>query len=84
MFLQLGNVTEADTMVNNDNSISNKKEKNVVSDTNKETEDCVKTDTNQVTKDFSEMSIVPQAYNEWTPLEKDLYLKGVEIFGRNR
>lgn len=22
--------------------------------------------------------------NEWKPLEKDLYLKGIEIFGRNR
>lgn len=54
-------------MVDIDNSISNKKGKNVVSDTNTETEDCVMTDT-----------------NEWTPQEKDLYLKGVEIFGRNR
>ncbi|XP_024008106.1 histone-lysine N-methyltransferase MEDEA [Eutrema salsugineum] len=51
--------TEDDHVADNDNSISNMKGKDVVSDTNTETEKC------------------------WTPVEKDLYLKGVEIFGRN-
>jgi len=47
-------VTEADHVMDNDNSISNKI---VVSDPNN---------------------------TMWTPVEKDLYLKGIEIFGRNR
>ena len=25
-----------------------------------------------------------QAYNEWTSVEMDLYLKGAKLFGRNR
>ncbi|KAL1213224.1 Histone-lysine N-methyltransferase MEDEA [Cardamine amara subsp. amara] len=47
-------VREADYVEDNDNSLPNKKQKNVIS------EDTI-----------------------WTPVEKDLYLKGVEIFGRN-
>ncbi|KAL0884324.1 hypothetical protein Bca101_008305 [Brassica carinata] len=58
-YLKLRGVTEADHLVDNDNSVSNKKGKNVI----------------------SEMS---QAYNEWTPVEIDLYLKGAKLFGRNR
>ncbi|CAN7066732.1 unnamed protein product [Brassica oleracea var. botrytis] len=57
-YLKLKGVTEADHMVDNDNYVSNKKGKNVV----------------------SEMS---QAYNEWTSVEMDLYLKGAKLFGRN-
>lgn len=31
-----------------------------------------------------EISETSQQSTEWKPIEKDLYLKGVEIFGRNR
>ncbi|KAL1196715.1 Histone-lysine N-methyltransferase MEDEA [Cardamine amara subsp. amara] len=53
-YLKVKSVTETDYMEDNDNSLPNKKQKNVV----------------------SEMTM-------WTPVEKDLYLQGVEIFGRN-
>ncbi|CAH8305382.1 unnamed protein product, partial [Eruca vesicaria subsp. sativa] len=53
-YLKLRSVIEADHVVDNDNSISNKKDKNVVS-----------------------------AHNEWTPFHKNLYLRGVAIYGRN-
>lgn len=33
---------------------------------------------------IGEMSEKSQPSTEWNPIEKDLYLKGVEIFGRNR
>lgn len=33
---------------------------------------------------IGEMSETSQPSTEWNPIEKDLYLKGVEIFGRNR
>ncbi|CAN8311003.1 unnamed protein product [Cochlearia groenlandica] len=70
-YLKLRSVTEVDHMVDNiDNSISDKKEKNVVLDTNTESEDYVLTNTNQ-------------ANSEWTDVEKDLYLQGVKIFGKN-
>ncbi|AAG10636.1 Histone-lysine N-methyltransferase MEDEA [Arabidopsis thaliana] len=52
-YLKVRSVTEADHVMDNDNSISNKI---VVSDPNN---------------------------TMWTPVEKDLYLKGIEIFGRN-
>ncbi|KFK42616.1 medea [Arabis alpina] len=71
-YLKLRNVTEADNVVDNDKSISNT-----------ETEDRVIIDTNEVIKDMTNLSIVSEASNEWTPKEKDFYLNGVEIFGRN-
>lgn len=70
-------MTEADHVVDKDNSISKKKGKNVVSDTNTETEDGAVNDNNEVTTDITEITM-------WTPVEKDLYLNGIEIFGRNR
>lgn len=33
---------------------------------------------------IAEMSETSQPSTEWKPIEKDLYLKGVEMFGRNR
>lgn len=33
---------------------------------------------------IGEMSETSQPSTEWKPIEMDLYLKGVEIFGRNR
>ncbi|KAJ4914709.1 Histone-lysine N-methyltransferase MEDEA [Raphanus sativus] len=57
-YLKLRNVIEAGHVMDNDNSISNNKGKDVV----------------------SEMS---QAHNEWSSVDKNLYLQGVEIFGRN-
>ena len=42
---------------------------------------CVLTDTNQEINEITEMS---QAYNEWTSVEMDLYLKGAKLFGKNR
>lgn len=33
---------------------------------------------------IGEMSETSQPSTEWKPIEKDLYLKGVEMFGRNR
>ncbi|CAH2039108.1 unnamed protein product [Thlaspi arvense] len=72
--------TEGDHVVDNDNSISNKKGKNVVSDTNTETEDSALTATNEIIKDITKMSL---ACEEWTSLEKHLYSQGVKIFGRN-
>jgi histone-lysine N-methyltransferase EZH2 len=33
---------------------------------------------------IAEMSETSRPSTEWNPIEKDLYLKGVEIFGRNR
>ncbi|KAF8111537.1 hypothetical protein N665_0074s0067 [Sinapis alba] len=74
-YLKLRGVKEADHLVDNDNSISNKKGKNVVSSGLS-----VLTDTNEVINEITEMS---QAYNEWTPIEMDLYLKGAKLFGRN-
>ncbi|KAG2260484.1 hypothetical protein Bca52824_079778 [Brassica carinata] len=79
-YLKLRGVTEADHLVDNDNSVSNKKGKNVISGTKTETGHCVLTDTNKVINEITEMS---QAYNEWTPVEIDLYLKGAKLFGRN-
>ncbi|CAA7056183.1 unnamed protein product [Microthlaspi erraticum] len=64
--------TEADqVLVDSDNSMSNKKEKNVVSDIN------------EVPKDLTEMPITSQACNEWTAEEKSFYLDGVGCFGKN-
>ncbi|RID40047.1 hypothetical protein BRARA_J00117 [Brassica rapa] len=57
-YLKPRSFIEADHVVDNDNSISNDKGNNVV----------------------TEMS---HTYNEWSPVDKNLYLQGVEIFGRN-
>lgn len=43
----------------------------------KKTEDFAMNDINELTKDITDMTM-------WTPVEKDLFLQGVEIFGRNR
>ncbi|XP_048612583.1 histone-lysine N-methyltransferase MEDEA-like [Brassica napus] len=58
-YLKPRSFIEADHVVDNDNSISNDKGNNVVTD-------------------------MSQTYNEWSPVDKNLYLQGVEIFGRNR
>ncbi|CAH8336895.1 unnamed protein product [Eruca vesicaria subsp. sativa] len=57
-YLKLRGVTEAGHLVNNDNSVSNKKGEIVVSD-------------------------MSQAYNEWTSVEMDLYVKGAKVFGKS-
>lgn len=53
----------------------------MVSGTNTETGDCVLPDPNELIKNITEMS---QAHSEWSSVDKNLYLQGVEIFGRNR